>query len=389
MTEVWNPDWTNFKGNWTRKHEDSPWRSLPLLQAAEGVTALAGQVLTLDGKPLENTTLRIGANAVQTDKTGRFLLTDLGAGRQVMIIDGRSASRNKKAYGTFKYGADITAGKTNPLGFTIWMPRLDTVNEVNLASPTKSAVKVTNPSIPGLELRLPEGTAIRDLDGQMVTEVSITPIPTNQPPFPLPPNVDVPVYFTIQPGGSQIIPPRAQLIYPNFVGAQPGTRIDFYNYDAAEKGWYIYGKGTVTPDGKQIVPDAGVTLYEFSGAMVAVQRWRRARYVMCGRGYFSGVGVDLGSGLFVQSHTDLSVGGFGSLSLSRTYRPDDTRSRAFGIGASHIYDMYLVGSTFPYTFMDLVGPDGSRIHFNRTSAGTGWSDAVFAAESCGMASRVP
>src|SRR4029453_7488723 len=105
---------------------------LPLLQAAEGVTALAGQALTLHGKPLANTTLRIGDNSGQTDNTGRFLLSGLGAGRQVLVIDGRSASRNKKAYGTFKYGADLTAGKTNPLGFTIWMPRLDTANIVKL-----------------------------------------------------------------------------------------------------------------------------------------------------------------------------------------------------------------------------------------------------------------
>jgi len=224
------------------------------------------------------------------------------------------------------------------------------------------------------------------LDGQVVTQVSITPIPTNQPPFPLPPNVDVPVYFTIQPGGSQIIPPRAQLIYPNFIGSAPGARIDFYNYDAAEKGWYIYGQGTVTPDGKQIIPDAGVTLYEFSGAMVAGPSLAPGTFVMCGRGNFGGSGVDLGSGLFIHSASDLSLGGFGSLSLSRDYRPNDTRSRAFGIGSSHIYDTYLVGSTFPYTFMDLVDPDGSRIHFNRTSAGTSWSDAVYESESCGTSS---
>ncbi|MEN3328170.1 MAG: hypothetical protein V7638_2977 [Acidobacteriota bacterium] len=246
-SEEWSPDWANFKGNWTNKHEDSPWRSLPLLQASEGVTALAGQVLTLDGKALENTTLRIGSNAVQTDKTGRFLLSDLTAGHQVMVIDGRSASRNKKVYGIFKYGVELKAGKTNPLGFTIWMPRFDK-NVVTLSSPTNAAVKVTNPSIPGLELRLPQGTVIRDMEGKTVTEISITPIPTNQPPFPLPPNVDVPVYFTIQPGGSQIIPPRAQLVYPNFINSPANTRIDFYNYDAAEKGWYIYGQGTGDKD---------------------------------------------------------------------------------------------------------------------------------------------
>lgn len=381
--EDWIPDGNNFHGNWQSKHEDSPWRSLPLLQAPEGVTALSGQVLTLDGKPLANVTLKIADRTAQTDNTGRFLLSAIPAGHQVMVMDGRTASRNKKVYGIFRAGVDLKEDKTNPLGYTVWMPRLDVNNVTTLSSPTSSAVKVTNPSIPGLELRLPQGTVIRDIDGRTVTQVSITPIPTNQPPFPLPPNVDVPIYFTIQPGGSQIIPPRAQLIYPNFIGSLPGARIDFYNYDPTEKGWYIYGQGTVTADGKQIVPDAGVTLYEFSGAMVASPSLAPSTFVPCGRGNFGGSSVDLGSGLFVHSGTDLALGGLGSLSLNRTYRPNDARSRAFGVGSSHSYDMYLVGSNSPYTFMDLVGPDGSRVHYNRTSPGTGWIDAEFQAESCG------
>ncbi len=386
--EDWVPDETNLHGNWRSKFKDSPWRSLPNLQAGERVTALAGQVLTLDGKALNNVMLRIAENAAQTDQTGRFLLPSIPAGHQVLIIDGRTANHNRKMYGIFKVGVDIKEGKTNALGYTVWMPRLDMANATVVSSPTTTAVSITNPRIPGLELRLPQGTAIRDIDGQVVTQISITPIPTNQPPFPLPPNVDVPVYFTIQPGGSQVIPPRAQLIYPNFLGSRPATRIDFYNYDPAEKGWYIYGQGTVTPDGKQIIPDAGVTLYEFSGAMVASPSLAPGTWVLCGRGNFGGSSVDLGSGLFVHGGSDLSLAGLGSLSLNRTYRPNDTRSRAFGIGSSHTYDMYLVGSTFPYTFMDLVGPDGSRIHYNRISPGTSWTDAVYEAESCGVSSCI-
>lgn len=373
--EEWNPDWTNFSGNWTRKHEDSQWRSLPLLQADEGVTALAGQVLTLDGKPLDKTTLRIGDKAVQTDNTGRFLLTQLPAGHQVMVIDGRSANRGQKVYGIFKVGVEITAGTTNALGYTIWMPRLDTKNVVTLSSPTKAAVKVTNPSIPGLELHLPDSTVIRDMDGQAVTQLSITPIPTNQPPFPLPPGIDVPVYFTIQPGGSQIIPPRAQLIYPNFIGSKPGTRIDFWNYDPTGKGWYVYGQGTVTPNGRQIVPDPGVVLYEFSGAMVGSP----------GMGPGSGPEdccsdgdpVNLGTGLLVVEKMDFILPDTIPISLKRTYRQNDTRSRPFGIGATHPYEILLLGTINPYTYQDLILPDGRRIRFDRISTGTGFSDAVY------------
>jgi hypothetical protein len=61
-------------------------------------------------------------------------------------------------------------------------------------------VVITNPHIPGLEVHLPPGTVIRDDDGQTVTELSLTPIPVDRPPFALPPGVTVPVFFTVQPG---------------------------------------------------------------------------------------------------------------------------------------------------------------------------------------------
>ena len=148
------------------------------------------------------------------------------------------------------------------------MPRLDVEHAVNIQSPTNNEVTITNPDIPGLELRLPANTVIRDLDDKNVTNITITPIPVDRPPFPLPSGINVPIFFTIQPGGAQVIPPRARVIYPNYTNEKPGTRIDFWNYDPTEKGWYIYGQGTVTPDGKQVIPDPGVAIYEFSGVMI-------------------------------------------------------------------------------------------------------------------------
>ena len=87
-------------------------------------------------------------------------------------------------------GATVTAGETTVLPFTIWMPTLDTRNAVKLLSPTTSEVVVTTPHIPGLELHIPAGTVIRDEAGQPVTEISITPVPADRPPFPLVPNVE-------------------------------------------------------------------------------------------------------------------------------------------------------------------------------------------------------
>ena len=371
----WIPDEGNLHGSWKSKFKDSPWQSLQPLKAKEGEKALAGPTLMLDGRPLNNVTLRIGNNTALTDNTGRFLLTGISSGHQVLTIDGRTANRNGRSYGIFRVGVQITQSKTTALEYTIWMIKLDVAHAKKIPSPTTSRTVVTNPRIPGLELILPSGTVIRDTEGQNVTQLSITPIPTNQPPFPLPRGVDVPVYFTIQPGGSYIIPPRAQLIYPNFIGGKPGARIDFWNYDPTGKGWYIYGQGTVTADARQIMPDPGVVLYGFTGAMVGSPSLAPLDALI--DALMGGDPVNLGSGLLVVQKLDLMLPDIIPINLTRTYRQNDTRSRAFGIGASHPYDIFLVGDAFPYTFQDLVLADGERIHYDRVSPGTGAGDAVY------------
>jgi hypothetical protein len=39
--------------------------------------------------------------------------------------------------------------------------------------------------------------------------------------------------------------------------------------------------------------------------------------------------------------------------------------------------MFLTGDTNPYTYLDLILPGGGRIHYTRTSSGTGYQDAVY------------
>jgi len=373
----WVPGSDNFRGDWRSKGKDpSP---EPALQALPGETALSGRVLTLLGKPLADVTISVDGHSVKTDERGRFLLAALSDGHRVMLIDGRTASKGGRVYGIFRVGVDITFAKTNVLPYTIWMPRLDTAHVARIPSPTAAETSVSTPLIPGLELRLPASTVIRNLDGQTVTEVTITPIPTDRPPFPLPRGVNVPVFFTIQPGGAQVIPPRARLIYPNFTNSRPGTRIDFWNYDPTEKGWYIYGQGTVSQDAKQIIPDPGVVIYEFSGAMVSNPSNAPPNGPPGGSGPKDKDGdpIDLSTGLFVYERTDLVLSDTIPISLTRTYRQSDTVSRPFGIGMTHPYEIFMVGDTRPYTYQELILPDGARIHYNRISPGTSFSDAVY------------
>jgi RHS repeat-associated protein len=370
----WVPNASNFDGNWKSGDVKSTAQKLPPLQAKKGITALAGQTLRLNGSPLEGVTLRIDSQKATTDNTGRFLLEHVSEGHHALLIDGTTANKHGKDYGIFEAGVDIVAGQTTALNYTIWMTPLDMNHAVTIPSPTTTETVVSTPLLPGLELHLPPGTVIRDHNGKVVTKLSITPVPIDHPPFPLPVGVNVPIYFTIQPGAAYIevsggYAKGARLFYPNSHHAARGTSFNFWNYDADQKGWYVYGKGTVAKDGKQIVPDPGVEIYEFTGAMVGQQSVAPTTGATAPP--VDGEPVNLSTGLFVYNKTDLVESDVIPLTLQRTYRTNDSQSRSFGIGATQYYEMFIVGDIYPYTFQELILPDGSRIFFHNYAADGG------------------
>lgn len=394
-SESWVPDAASIAKGWKTNLPPSPYQRLPALHAEPGVTALAGQVLLIDGRPLRGVTLVIDQDRTETDSTGRFLLRvpSAGAGRHELEIDGTTANRAGRKYGFFEYGLSLTPGDTTVLPFTIWMPRLDTRHEVELASPTTRETVVTTPYVPGLELHLPPGTTIRGHDGITVRRVGLTPIPVDRPPFPLARNVDVPVYFTAQPGGAYVHTPYgtgprgAWLVYPNYRKAEPGQRAQFFHYDPRVRDWYVYGLGTISRDGKQGIPDPTTRFYAFTGAMF------QTGYSPPGLGQTPGgpsVGdpVDPSTGVFVAHKTDLHLPDVIPLALTRTYNSGDNIARPFGRGMTHPYMMFL-WSALQYQEVDLILPDGGRIHYVRTSAGTGWVDAVFVHQETATTSATP
>ncbi|UEP39789.1 DUF6531 domain-containing protein (plasmid) [Burkholderia ambifaria] len=430
---VWIPQAAHLAGDWRVKMADSPLQKLPPLAAGPGVTALSGQVLFMNGTAAANITMKLGSQSTLTDATGRFLLSGVGAGPQTLVIDGSSANRPGKTLGYFEALVTLDAGKTTVLPYTSWMPLIDTPHSVKFDSPTTSEVVITTPYVPGLEVHIPKGAVLRDRAGHVINELSLTPIPVDRPPFPLPTRY-VPVYFTLQPGGGHVegvdaaSAQGARVFYPNYHHGAPGSVLDFWNYDPALKGWYVYGQGKIAANGQQIVPDPGVAIYEFTGAMVSLPSNAPPNGPPaggCGSSFGTssvpapagpgqdcsqnvpppqpghpagqpsssrsggqpgcvaqgGDPVDCATGLFVLSRTDLSVAGTIPLALTRVYRQGDSTSRAFGIGTSDRYDIFTIGDTGSYTYQDLILPDGGRVHFVRTSAGTSWSDAVYTATS--------
>jgi YD repeat-containing protein len=87
--------------------------------------------------------------------------------------------------------------------------------------------------------------------------------------------------------------------------------------------------------------------------------------------------VDLRSGMLITRKTDLFVSDVVPLALTRCYRLWDQHARAFGIGTNHPFDSFPVGSRQPYTYVDVITADGSTIHYDRISQGTGYADAVY------------
>lgn len=84
-------------------------------------------------------------------------------------------------------------------------------------------------------------------------------------------------------------------------------------------------------------------------------------------------------GGFIPVTTDLFVQDDIALAFTRTYVPLDEWAKRFKVYIPHVYDPYVTGSRYPYTYQDWSLPDRKSIHFERISAGTGYADAVFEA----------
>ncbi|MFJ9028570.1 RHS repeat-associated core domain-containing protein [Streptomyces sp. NPDC102274] len=377
--DAWQPDKGNLSGyDWLTRRGDAP-KAPPTLRAPPKTTALTGHVLKLDGKPLSKVTVSVGAKTARTDARGRFLLAGISPEATTLVVDGASANTEKRQYGRFDIRIHPKAGTAVDLGFPVWMTPLDTKNTVRFAAPAKTDVVLKTPKIPGLEVRIPKGSVVRDEKGRPVTELGITAIPIDRPPFPLPENGVVPVFFTVQPGGTYVFPKGAQIVYPNYTREAPGTRVEFLDYDPKKKGWYVYGHGQVSVDGKQVVPDAKTRVWAFHGAMFNtgdIVPWDLG-WLQDVIDWLSGDPVELTTGMLTDSRTDLAVGGaLGSAEITRTYWQGDPQQRAFGIGRDLSYNAFLQ-SKKQWQEVDLYLPGGSKTHFTRTSPGTDWTNAVF------------
>jgi RHS repeat-associated protein len=380
-SEEWIPNPATLKDGKSRQPLAKQ-QPVELLRAGKGVTALAGRVLTLEGEPLPNVTLQAGMSSTRTDAVGRFLLAPLNAGQQVLIINGTTASQPNKPYAMFDTRVDVNAGQTNVLPYTIWLPLVDARNATDLSAAAVGDVVAKTPRVPGLEVHVPKGHVLRYPKGDLLRKLTITPIPTDRPPFPLPAGQKEGLLFTMQTHGARLEERGGQgtggagmkglrIVYPNYGGLRAGTIVDIWSHDARGGGWFVSGKGKVSRDGKQINPDKGRVRSSsvWCAVFIGWPGLAPPKGPPAGGGAEDGDPVDLSTGLFVYQKTDLIVGDTIPLSLMRTYRQNDAMERAFGVGATHPLDMFLVGihDEQPGNYADLILPDGARIRYDYQS----------------------
>jgi len=233
--------------------------------------AVTGRIMTTDSipQPIPGVSVALGSAFVVTDAAGNFVLLAPPSGRNMLFVDGRTASAPDAQFPIVEVQIDVASSGATRVPFTIYLPKLDTGNAIALpldaAGFTTQQVKATTPRIPGLEITVPTGTRIIGPDGNPVGQLVITPVPIDRSPMPFPAGVTFPLLFAINPGGavpSQPLP----ITFPNPQAAPPGTRADLYYFDLAIGNWNIWGTGTASDDGRRIVSDPGFGLPRLASA---------------------------------------------------------------------------------------------------------------------------
>ncbi len=331
-----------------------------------GGTSLSGQLVRLDGTPIQDYTVKIGTRSARTDAGGNFLLRDLTAtGDVTIILDGRTAPAPAGfLYPVFEKLLEyeyLLPNRPNrfPHGVSgpMWVPTMETRNGAQV-DPTRDTV-LRFPNLPGLEIAVPAGTTFRDLDGNPTTTLYAVETPLAQAQAHLqhlPGGMQANALFSLQFGGTTPSRP-IQVTVPNRGHLPPGTRTALWFYDPTRGGWFTPGQGTVTDDGQKIVPDPGVAITRL-GCLADPGVEDPDVCPGCDHG---GEPVALSSGVFVLQKTDLVVPGRLPLVFTRIYRSRGANPGPFGIGTSHSYRMLLASDAPAPT--QVILPTNFRLHF--------------------------
>ncbi|MBI5674455.1 MAG: RHS repeat protein [Nitrospirae bacterium] len=300
-----------------------------------------------------------------------------------------STVKDGSHYPTIPLSIEIQAGAVTEMPFQIYLHRQKNYNFKDI-NPDEDTV-LTDPEVPGFEIKIPKGIKITGWDGSPNKKVSVRTVPIDRLPVkPLPSNADVRTvymfYFDKEGGGIPDAP--IAIKSKNDLGLLPGQKAVLWYYDEspnegeAPNDWAIAGTGTVTPDGKYIVSDPGVGIPKFCCGATAWGGSGSGDGPSGSDGDSGGAGggdgggagggagggddppggddgnnknpdpnrcpngnagdpVNLATGYFLHSKTDLHIPGIIPVNITRYYRSGATGLGAFGIGTFFEYDWWL------------------------------------------------
>ncbi|MFO0699952.1 MAG: RHS repeat-associated core domain-containing protein [Nitrospira sp.] len=330
---------------------------------ATGATTFAGQVLDEEDKPVKGALIKIGTTQVTTDDAGNFLMPNAPVGAdQVLFIDGGPASTPGKSLPVIPYKVTIVAGQVNVLSFVPHLHFQKTTGMVDISNTGVERI-VTDPELPGFQMKIPAGAQIIGWDGQPNTQISVRRVPIDRIPVPpLPAGLFTTAaymdYFGKPGGGTPSEPIPVTL--PNDLDLPPGAQAELWFYDEAPDGsrpnqWAKYGTGTVSQDGSQIVPDIDPNTGKQYGQprfccginVAAILQTLREAYFgggsPCpGSDCQDGDPVDLSTGQLTVNKTDLVLSGRLPVTLTRAYQTNGNATGPFGRGTTHASQVILL-----------------------------------------------
>jgi RHS repeat-associated protein len=265
--------------------------------------------------------------------------------------------------------ANIVAGQVNQLPYTVYVTAYDPKGTYTIPSKISTDMTLTSPNAPGLSVKLPAGLTITRFDGTPVTQLTISTVTPDRSPMPFPNGVSPPQLLSIQPADAILSQP-VPVTFPNLSkSALPGDQVPLYRADHdSESGQFIqYGTGTVSADGRLIVPNTdpatgkpyGLPAFSWHFPSAGPPSQKTVGNCNCPPGTKS---VDIASGTEIYETTDLSIpGGRIPFSVGRVYHGGDTRVGQFGRGHLSNYDYILTrvnGQLF-----ELAEPNNYRVRF--------------------------
>lgn len=318
--------------------------------------SLTGYILSAEtGKPLPAVRVTVADQEAVTDAKGRFFFTHPPLGRQLVKVDAPSLESHRKRQKDGSRGGpmhvdpmlvDIASDHATQLTDPIWVAQAHP-KFYPIAPGRRDTVRPGH--LPGVTVEIPEHTTIRGMDGQPRTQISITALPPDRVPR-LPsraaPRTVYLVSFETPDGGfsNQPVPFSA----PNESMEDPGTRMELWYYekspaaDPASHQWKRAGYGTVSPDGRTVIPDPGVGQLSFcyvywTAENVAISPLCPADGQSCS----TADPVDVTTGAFTMQKTDIVLPGRLPVVINRTYRSQAGGIGPFGEGGSFNYHIQL------------------------------------------------